>query len=106
MTDEPFELIRGSGNVFRDFGDDNADLHQLKAILAAAIIKRMDKERMTVRGAAALTGVPAADFSRIRHANLSRFTADRLLRVLDKLGSIVEITIKVKHKRRAAVGHV
>ena len=105
MTDEPFELVRGSGNIYRDLGMDNPELRQLKAILAAAIIMRMDKERMTVRGAAALTGVPAADFSRIRHANLGRFTADRLFRVLDKLGSIVEVQIKVKHKRRAAVGH-
>lgn len=105
MTDEPFELIRGSGNVYRDFGDDNPDLRQLKAILAAAIIKRMDEERMTVRGAAKITGIAAADFSRIRHADLGRFTADRLFRVLDKLGSSVEIKIKVKHGRRAAVGH-
>ena len=26
MTEEDFELVRGSGNVFRDFGDPNGDL--------------------------------------------------------------------------------
>ena len=28
MSEEDFELVRGSGNVFRDFGDPNADLEQ------------------------------------------------------------------------------
>jgi hypothetical protein len=34
MTDD-FELVRGSGNVFRDFDMPNPDLEQLRAILAA-----------------------------------------------------------------------
>ena len=105
MNDEPFEIERGSGNVYRDLGKNNPDLRQLKALLAAEIIKRLDKESMTVRKAATLTGVPAADFSRIRNADLDRFTADRLLGVLNKLGSSVEIKIKVKHSQRPALVH-
>ena len=38
MNDEPLELVRGSGNVFADFGYPNADAEQLKALLAAEII--------------------------------------------------------------------
>jgi phage-related protein len=38
MTDA-FELVRGSGNVYRDLGKDDADLQQFKALLAAEIIK-------------------------------------------------------------------
>ena len=34
MNDD-FELIRGSGNVFRDFGRVNAGVEQARAILAA-----------------------------------------------------------------------
>jgi hypothetical protein len=37
MSDD-IELVRGSGNVFRDFGHANADVEQTKAILAAKII--------------------------------------------------------------------
>jgi len=33
MKKEPLEAIRGSGNVFRDFGVADADVKQLKAIL-------------------------------------------------------------------------
>ena len=65
MSDD-FELVRGSGNVFRDFDMPNPDLEQLRAILAAQIIKALDRKRLTVRKAAELTGIAAADFSRIR----------------------------------------
>lgn len=68
MKDEPFELVHGSGNVFRNFGFPDADVWQMRAILAAEIIKMLDREGLTVRGAHARTGIAAADFSRIRNA--------------------------------------
>jgi hypothetical protein len=37
MKKEAFEVIRGSGNVFRDLGKESADVEQFKAILAAEI---------------------------------------------------------------------
>jgi hypothetical protein len=61
MKKEPIEVIRGSGNVFRDLGQANADLEQLKAILAAQIIKLLDAESLSVRKAQARTGIAAAD---------------------------------------------
>jgi hypothetical protein len=36
-------VVRGSGNVFRDLGHENADAEQFKAILAAEIIKALDR---------------------------------------------------------------
>jgi len=68
MKRERVELVRGSGNVFRDLGKDNPDLRQLKALLAAEIIKALDRERLSVRQAEARTKIAAADFSRIRNA--------------------------------------
>jgi len=96
MKDEPFELVRGSGNVFRDFGHPNADVEQMKAILAAEIIKMLNREKLTVIGAHARTGIAAADFSRIRNADLGRFTLDRLVTIINRLGSRVEVKIKVR----------
>jgi len=96
MKSEPMELVHGTGNVFRDFGHVTADVEQLKAILAAEIIKRMDQEDLTVRGAHLRTGVAAADFSRIRRASLGRFTIDRLMSILNRLGSRVEVKVKVR----------
>lgn len=78
MTDEPFEVIHGSGNVFADFGYPNAAAEQLRALLAAEIIGVLDDRAITVRKAEEITGITAADFSRLRKAKLDRFTIDRL----------------------------
>ncbi|HZL51307.1 MAG TPA: helix-turn-helix transcriptional regulator [Terracidiphilus sp.] len=96
MKSEKIELVRGSGNVFRDFGHPSPDVAQLKAILAAEIVKKLDREKMTVRTAHALTGIAAADFSRIRNADLGRFTVDRLVSIINRFGSRVEVKVSVR----------
>ena len=96
MKTERIELVRGSGNVFRDFGDADADVLQLKAILAAEIIKMLNRKELTVRAAHAQTGIAAADFSRIRNADLARFTLDRLVTIINRLGSRVEVQVNVR----------
>jgi len=102
MKTEPFEVIRGSGNVYRDLGQDDADVNQIKALLAAEIIKQLDLHGLTVRAAHARTGIAAADFSRIRSADLSRFTVDRLVGIINRLGARVEVKLKVKPAPRTA----
>ena len=96
MKADKLEMVRGSGNVFRDLGRENADSEQFKTILAAEIIKVLDKDQLTVRAAHNRTGIAAADFSRIRNADLGRFTVDRLMSVLNRLGSRVEVKIRVR----------
>ena len=103
MKSEKLQVLRGSGNVFRDLGHTNADAEQFKAILAAEIIKALDRDHLTVRAAHARTGIAAADFSRIRTANLERFTADRLISIINRLGSRVEVKVRVR--RAEAVEH-
>jgi predicted XRE-type DNA-binding protein len=102
MTEE-FELVRGSGNVFRDFGDADAELEQTRAILAARIIDVLDTRGLSVRAAERLTGVAASEFSRIRNVRLARFTIDRMIAILGKLGQEVEITVKVRPRREQTV---
>src|ERR1700688_2624319 len=101
MSDEDFELVRGSGNVFRDFGDPNADLEQARAVLAAKIINVLDDRKLGVRAAEKLTGVAASEFSRIRNAKLGRFTLDRMITILGKLDQTIRVSIDVKPRRRA-----
>jgi predicted XRE-type DNA-binding protein len=105
MNDEPIELVRGSGNVFADFGYPNADVEQLKSSLAAEIIGILEDRALTVRGAEGLTGIAAADFSRIRKAKLDRFTIDRLMTVLNRLDQDVDIKISVHPRPRASAAH-
>jgi predicted XRE-type DNA-binding protein len=96
MKSEKLELVRGSGNVFRELGHENADLEQLKAILAAEIIKALDRQGLSVRAAQRQTGIAAADFSRIRNADLRRFTVDRLMSVINRLGSRIDVKVRVR----------
>jgi predicted XRE-type DNA-binding protein len=102
MNHEKLELVRGSGNVFRDLGHDRADAEQFKALLAAEIIKALDREHLTVRAAHARTRIAAADFSRIRNADLGRFTVDRLMSIINRLGSRVEVKIRVRRAEGVA----
>jgi predicted XRE-type DNA-binding protein len=92
------ELFCGSGNIFSDLGLPNANKEHLRAVLAAEIGKALTAEGWGVREAARKTGVAAADFSRIRNANLERFTIDRLLTILDRLHR--EVTVNVAVDRR------
>jgi predicted XRE-type DNA-binding protein len=100
MKDQEFDIVRGSGNVYRDFGDANADVNQLKGILAAAIIQALEKQGLSVRKAEAQTGFAAADFSRIRNADLGRFTVDRLMTIINRLGSRVDVKVSVRKTGR------
>ena len=101
MKGERLEVIRGSGNVFRDLGHKNADVEQFKGILAAEIIKALDREGLSARGAHNRTGIAAADFSRIRNADLGRFTVDRLMSIINRLGSRLEVKVKVRRAETA-----
>jgi predicted XRE-type DNA-binding protein len=99
-SNDDFELIRGSGNVYRDFGRANAGLLQARAIIAAKIIRSLDERELSTREAEKLTGVSHSEFSRIRNAQLRRFTLDRLIAILGQLNEDVEVRVSVR--RRAA----
>lgn len=95
MNESDFEREQGSGNVFRDFADPHADLKQAKAILAARIIVALDNQGLTVRKAGERTGFAAADYSRIRNADLGRFTLDRLIKILAALDHDARVVVQV-----------
>lgn len=101
MSETGSELVHGGGNVFRDFGDPQADLKQAKAVLAARIIAVLDDRGLDVCEAAGLTGFAAADFSRIRDADLGRSTLDRLMKMLAALDSNARVTVMVDPSRSA-----
>jgi predicted XRE-type DNA-binding protein len=56
----------------------------------------IDREGLSVRAAQARTGIAAADFSRIRNADLGRFTVDRLMSIINRLGPRVEVKVKIR----------
>ena len=90
MKKQALEIVRGTGNVFHDFGYENADVEQFKAILASEIITTLDREGLSPIAARGRSGIAAADFRRVCAADLGRFTVDRLVRMLNRLGSRVD----------------
>lgn len=102
MTDQDFDLVRGSGNVWRDFGYADADIRQAKGTIAARIIAVLDERALSTRAAARETGFAAADFSRIRNADYARFTLDRLIRMLHALDDGAEVRLQIGRHKRAA----
>lgn len=95
-------MVRGSGNVFADLGDADAEAKQLKAQVAADIIGTLDRRGLSARAGARTASVDAADIQRIRNADLSRFTLDRLIRIASRLGRRVELRLSPADENAAA----
>ena len=102
MSNDDFELVRGSGNVYRDFGHANAGLEQARAIIAAKIIRTLDDRKLSTRDAAKVTGIAHSEFSRIRNTQLRRFTLDRIISILGKLDEEVEVNLTFKSRPATA----
>ncbi len=94
MSDE-MELVKGTENPFRDVGLADPDSKLIKADLAAEIIRVLREHGLSGVEAARRAGVQEADISRIRNADLARFTIDRLVKVLNRLDVTLEVTLEV-----------
>jgi len=90
---EELEIIRGSGNPYRDLGWPDAEARQMRAELAAEIIRELRERRLSQRQATEITGLAQPDISRINNADLKGFTIDRLVTVLNRLNQHVELRI-------------
>ena len=100
MKKDDLELVRGSGNVYHDFGRPNAGLEQARAITAAKIIRILDERKLSTRDAEKLTGVSYSEFSRIRNTQLGRFTLDRMIAILGKLDEDIEVSVTFRARKR------
>jgi predicted XRE-type DNA-binding protein len=76
----------------------------LKHRLAAEIVQAIEVRALPVREAARQTGLPAADFSRLRGRRVERFSVDRLLTVLLRFDC--DIDIKIMHASPPLMGQV
>lgn len=95
MSDDVIEIVRGSGNLYRDFNVPDPDIRQAKAILAAVIIKTLDARAWSTRKAEEMTGLNHSEFVRIRRANIGRFSIERLASILGLLDQEVEFTVRM-----------
>lgn len=60
----------------------------------------LDDEELSTRQAESRTSIAHSEFVRIRRVNLARFTIDRLVTILGKLGQEVEVSVSVHPRTR------
>jgi predicted XRE-type DNA-binding protein len=88
------ELQPGSGNVFADLGLPHPEEQLAKAILARRIARLIVERGLTQSKAAELLGIKQPDVSNLVRGRLSGWSAERLMRMLARLGQDVEITVR------------
>ncbi len=90
----------GSDNVFKDLGLPHPELEMLRTQLSVEIYATLKRRRLTQAKAAELLGVSQADVSRLKNADISRYSVDRLFRFLKRLGGKVEVHIRADGEER------
>jgi predicted XRE-type DNA-binding protein len=89
-----------SGNVFADVGLEDADELLVRADLMIAINREIEARGLTQAQASDLIGLTQSDISNIARSKYSRFSQERLMDALRRLGLDVEINIQ-----RSKTGH-
>lgn len=74
--------------------------------LAAELQKRIEQLGLSRNDAAVAVGDAASQMSRLMTGHVTDFSADRLVKMLTRLGSDVILTIRHRHTRRRAQGKV
>jgi predicted XRE-type DNA-binding protein len=103
MSDLP-EFDRGSGNVFKDLGLENADELLLKAEMISEISQLMKQGKLTQADAAKLTGIAQPDLSSMLRGRIKGFSIERLLMMLNAFGRDVEVVVRPAPRSRKQGG--
>jgi predicted XRE-type DNA-binding protein len=103
---EEIEIVRGSGNIYRDFNLPDADVRQTKVLLASKIVKVLNERGLSSRQAERLTGIDHSEFVRLRKPDLKRFTIDRLITILNKLDQKVDVSVTITARHQEQASHV
>lgn len=99
-------IEQGSGNVFADLGTPDPAGHQLKAQLVARMLEAMRDQGLTQTAAAGLMGITQPEVSRMSRGQFRDVTADRLLRLLTRLGCEVDIVVQPRGRAAFAPIHL
>jgi len=99
------KIRESSGNVFADLDLPNADELQARAALTREVYLLIKKRGLTQKQAAARLGLKQPDVSLVMRGRYTRFSTERLMRMLKALGRDVEISVKEPPRSRS-IGRV
>jgi predicted XRE-type DNA-binding protein len=94
MSNEAEVIERSGGNVFADLGMKEPATKLAKAELARRIGDLLAERGLTQSRAAEVLGIDQPKVSALLRGKLEGFSVDRLFRLLNALGSDVEIAIR------------
>jgi len=88
----------GSGNVFADLGLADADQLLARSQIGFHVFKILEEKKLKQREIADILGIAQSDASHLMNGHFSRFTTDKLLDFLKRLGRKVAIEVSRHHK--------
>ena len=101
MAKRTNEIDVGTGNGFADLGYADAKQRTLKVKLALEVNRVLEERRLSQDRAAKLLGIRQPHVSDLVRFRLNRFSVERLMDFLTRLGKDVEIRISPRRARRA-----
>ena len=99
------KITASTGNVFADLDLPNADELQARAALTHQVYLSIKQRGFTQKQAAAQLGLKQPDVSLLMRGRYTRFSTERLMRMLKALGRDVEITVRQAPRSRS-IGRV
>ena len=93
MAKKRIEIEAGSGNVFADLGFRNARELKLKVRLAVEVNRALAERQLSQEKAAKLLRIRQPHVSELVRYRLDRFSVERLMGFLTRLGKDVQIRI-------------
>ncbi len=88
----------GSGNVFADLGLKDADQLMARSQIGFHVFNILEEQKLKQREIAGILGIAQSDVSHLMNGHFSRFTTDKLLDFLRRLGRKVTIEVSPHQK--------
>lgn len=104
MAKKRIEVETGSGNVFADLGYRDARERRLKVELAVEVNRILQERELTQAQSARALEILQPHVSDLVRYRLNRFSVERLMQFLTRLGKDVEIRIAERPSRRVRPG--
>ena len=92
-AERPRRSRKSSGDVFEDLGLPRADEELMRADLLFEIYRGLKRLSLTQRETASLLGITQPQVSNLARGQSAGFSIERLLRLLDRLGTRVSIVL-------------
>lgn len=101
MPRKRIEIETGTGNVFADLGYADAKERTLKVKLALEVNRVLRERKLTQAQAGELLDIVQPHVSDLARYRLNRFSVERLMEFLTRLGKDVEIRIAERPAQRS-----